>query len=218
MIDSANFYRTGAPAPSTPADSGRHALTDASEREIADRFFPSSAVKEPEEPAGRESVDANETVEERDARHTDALFGESRIASYGSALSDTMNSLVDHMGATAEQRDAILREHAMAFDDANIPPERAVGLHTLLVQHVAEPADDATVDTWAEESRRRTRERYGAVEAERRMGLAKQFIKKRPGLAELLNTTGLGSHPDIVAALVERPDMLRMEPRASKKA
>jgi len=187
-----------------------------SEREIGDCFFPSTAKKED---AVEESADdhADETVEERDARHTEALFGESRIASYSSALSDTVNSLVDHMGATAEQRDAILREHAMSFDDANIPPERAVGLHTLLANYVAIPADDATVDAWAEESRRRTRERYGAAEAERRMQIAKEFIKKRPGLAELLNTTGLGSHPDIVAALVERPDTLRMEPRTSKK-
>jgi hypothetical protein len=185
---------------------------------IADRFFPTTAKEPDEESKANETMRESESVEERNARHTETLFSESRLASYGSALSDTMNSLVDQIGATPEQRDAILREHAMAFDDAGITPERAVGIHTLLANHVAAPADDATVDGWAAESRRRTRERYGAVEAERRMEIAKEFIKKRPGLAELLNTTGLGSHPDIVAALVEKPDMLRMEPRTSKKA
>jgi hypothetical protein len=98
-----------------------------------------------------------------------------------------------------------------------VPPERAVGIHTLMVKYMAKPADDETVGRWATEVRRAVRDRFGLKEGDRRMKIAKEFIENRPEFAGLLTTTGLGSHPRIVRALVERPDALRLKPRAEKK-
>ena len=48
------------------------------------------------------------------------------------------------------------------------------------------------------------------------MQMAKTFVDNRPALKELLTTTGLGSHPDVVSALVEHPNTIRLTPRGEK--
>lgn len=213
-----SFYgepKKEAVVPTSNTDPNAKTVIELSEAELAERrarFYPNTtATKKPETNA------SDEPIADEDRR--DSLFGsvETLMSSYEPVLSDSMNSLVDHAGLTQEQRSEVLRQNVIVFDDAGISPETASKLHTILVEHTINPADDATVDRWATESRHTLRNRYGEKEADRRMELARQFIANRPALAELLTTTGLGSHPDIVAALVEHPNTIRLKPRAEKK-
>jgi hypothetical protein len=103
------------------------------------------------------------------------------------------------------------------FDDAGIAPDRAVRLHKLFTRHIVEPADEATVNEWAAEARREARDRYGQQEADRRIEIAREFVKNRPALAQLLTETGVGSHPDFIRALIASPHTLRINPRAEGK-
>jgi hypothetical protein len=163
------------------------------------------------------STGNEEPIADEDRR--DPLYGsvDSLAKSYGPVLSDSMNVLADHAGLNASERETILRQHAVVFDDAGIPPDRAVRLHNLLAQKLLEPPDDATVNQWAAEARREARDRYGLEEADRRIEIAREFIKSRPALTELMNTTGLGSHPDFIRALIASPHTLRLKPRAEKQ-
>lgn len=146
----------------------------------------------------------------------DILFGDTEglVTSYEPSLSDSLDYFSDHVEITQDQRKAAISEAATVFSDARVPPEEAARLHGHIVRHAVAPADDATREAWATESRRELRERYGAAEAERRLKVARTFIANRPGLRDLLNATGVGSHPDLVLSLADRANQLRLTPRA----
>jgi hypothetical protein len=166
-------------------------------------------------PAPPPNAGAAEQTRDRDV--ADILFGsETLVSSYGPVLADAADRLSDRTGMSQQERDAHIAEMATTFDDARILPEPASRLHALVVQHIGKPVDDATVDQWATEARRQLRDRYGLEESQRRIEIAKQFIANRPTLAKLLEDTKLGSHPDIVVALTENPERLRLTPRPKK--
>lgn len=157
-----------------------------------------------------------ERTSDRDV--ADILFGsvETLVSSYGPVLADATDRLSDRTGMSQQERDAHIAEMATTFDDARILPESASRLHALVVQHIGKPVDDETAGQWATEARRQLRDRYGLEESQRRIEIAKQFIANRPTLAKLLEDTKLGSHPDIVVALTENPERLRLTPRPKK--
>ena len=133
------------------------------------------------------------------------------VSAYGPALADTLHHIGDATGLDRAALDAHLRDTVEVFRDAQIEPQVASRLHALIARHIAKPADDATRQTWATEARRSLRQTYGA-DAERRMDVATQFVSARPGLHQLLNQTGLGSHPEVIMALAERTSQLRVAP------
>jgi hypothetical protein len=148
----------------------------------------------------------------------DILFGDTEglVTSYEPSLADSLDYFSDHVEITEDQRRAAISEAAIVFSDARIPPDEASRIHGHIVRHAVEPADDATREAWATESRRELRERYGPAEAERRPKAARTFISNRPGLRDLLNATGVGSHPDLVLALADRANRLRLAPRGTR--
>lgn len=145
----------------------------------------------------------------------DTLFGSTAtlVSSYGPSLADAADQLMDVQGWTRAQRDVHIAEMARIYHDANIAPEQASRLHALVAHHTRVPADDVTATGWTIESRRALREHY-PDDFEARLATAREFIAQRPALASLLNTTGIGSHPDVVLALSEQPHALRVAPSA----
>ena len=207
----------------------------ANEQELLAKFYPehatSAAPQRPEPPPAtppatppsRENVEPPaEPVETTDAideaELAERLYGDpaERVSSYTPSLSDSFDRLTDLTGMSVEQRTGAMQETVEVFTDAQIPAEPAARLHALMVAHVANPADDATVERWATEAREALRERYGHAEAERRLDAARTFVKNRPELQRLLDVTGLGSHPEVVRALAENPHGLRLVPRKRK--
>lgn len=146
----------------------------------------------------------------------DAFYGSSETAAsvFAPILSDSLDVLAAHTGASPEEREAMSVRHSEIFHDARIDREEASVLHSQFVQYVKTPADEATRNAWAAETMTELRDRYGAS-ADARLAVAKQFISERPELQQLLSTTGLGSNPKVVLALVERSSSLRL--RGAKK-
>lgn len=143
------------------------------------------------------------------------FFGsdETLVSSYGPSLADAVDRLTDITGMSAADRESHITAAARLFDEARIGPSEASRLHSLAVEHIAKPADDATVAEWESESRQKLRDKFGLDEGQQRIKIVKEFIANRPGLKKLLAESGLGSHPDIVLALAERSEELRMKPR-----
>jgi hypothetical protein len=151
-----------------------------------------------------------ETEDDRAARHFDIP------GMYRGDLRDSMNRLGDLTGGSKDELDEIMRETAMTFYDAKIPPLKASSLHSLMVHHLRTPADEDTEQEWTVQTRRQLRERYGD-DAPKRLEKVREFVSKRPALEKLLTETGLGSHPDVVLALAENANQLRLQPRPPKK-
>lgn len=147
----------------------------------------------------------------------DRMFGStaSLLTSYGAAIQDSTNGLTDSYGWTPEQRDAHMADMVHAFHDAHVRPDHASRLHSLLAHHARNRPDDTTVSKWSVETRKQLRERYGLEEGDRRLATAKAFIANRPALRQMLNDSGVGSHPDFVTALVEHSHLMRVKPRSA---
>jgi len=150
----------------------------------------------------------------------DTLYGsdEALQSTYGPAMKESLDVVYDRTGIVdPEQREQMAINAAEVFADARLPPQEASKLHALFARHVSQdPIDGATLSQWTKQSRTELRERYGGA-ATARLEAAQQFVRNRPELAEILRTTGLGSHPDIVRALAENAHNLRMKPKARTK-
>ncbi len=181
------------------------------------RMFPSMAQEQTAAQGQTAKTAAPPPVDASDETPEERMFGspETLRTMYGPALKDSLDRLSDAAGVTPEQRQAHLEAVAEVFTDARINSQEAPGLHSLLVTHLTAPPDDATVQQWEVESRRGLRERYGD-DAGRRLAQASAFVKARPEMADILNRSGLGSHPRVILALAERVNEMRMTPRKRK--
>lgn len=157
---------------------------------------------------------AAENVEQPESA-ADKLFGspESLASSYGPQLADSLNDLVALLPPeAAELREEILRDTASAFADAALPPEQASVVHAAFVSALRNPPGDDLIATWERESREWLAANY-AQGHESELARVRQFVDARPGLKQLLEVTGLGSNPRIVAALMQNANQLRLTPR-----
>lgn len=111
------------------------------------------------------------------------------------------------VGQTARSRDAVRRCEDPAGDG------RRLGRADY---HASEPPDAATIREWETETRRQLRERYGDRDGDRRLAVARAFVKSRPGFQQMLNDSGVGSHPRLITMLAENVNTLRMVPRTTQ--
>lgn len=138
----------------------------------------------------------------------------SDASSYRSALAPGVERLRDSLGISAEQGEEHLAETAAVFADARVSVPIARRLHSLMVHHlISGPPDEATKQEWEAESRRMAREEYGD-DADRRLAQVREFIGARPGLAQVLDQSGMTSHSLLVRVLLENGNSLRMTPRS----
>lgn len=128
-------------------------------------------------------------------------------ATYEPSISESINQLRDRTGMSEADSAKLLTETAQFFHGANIRPNHASTLHSLIVSHLKEPASNEVESEWAAESRRQLREQWGD-DADRRMAKVKEFVNSHPTLATQLEESGVGSHPEFMRALVERANNL----------
>lgn len=146
----------------------------------------------------------------RDAALSHVLYGDTQpiVSTYLPVLRPSLDSLRDATGMTAADAERHVTEMALAFDDAGIGTDEAASIHSHIVHHLNTPVDDATYQEWQTEARRMVREQYGS-DADRRLQAATAFVKSRPAFARALEESGIGSHPKLVLALVERANHLK---------
>lgn len=133
---------------------------------------------------------------------------------YQPPVQHTIDRLGDRTGWDAEAKQGFADAVMTAYFDAGVDPQTGATLTHTIAHYVGEPADEPTQRTWEAESRRALRERFGS-DADRRLAAARQFVAARPVLADHLNRSGAGSHPEVIVALAERIDSLR-PPRTRK--
>lgn len=132
------------------------------------------------------------------------------VKSYGSSLKGNVDTLRDTTGMSEADAQQHLTTAANFFSDARINRQEAESLHALLVQHMHKPASAQVRDEWATQTRRELRTVYGSG-ADARLAQARTYIKQHPEIARQLEASGIGSHPNVVMALVKRAQDLRVK-------
>lgn len=130
---------------------------------------------------------------------------------YGSHLRAPLQQLADDHSLPAEQVAELHTAASHLFAELEVPTQQATEWSELVARHAA-GADDAEVREWRTETVTRLREQYGA-EANLRLAQAQELVARYPGFAQMLSGTGLGSHPRVVLALVERAPRLLSKSR-----
>jgi hypothetical protein len=120
---------------------------------------------------------------------------------YRSAIDPDLNELAVQANLPEEHVTELRRGAAQIFNELEIPVAHAATLHALHVHYLREPASDETEKGWRKETYSALQARYGA-ETEQRLAAAKEYVKARPGLAQVLHHSGLGSHPRVVEEIV----------------
>ena len=133
-------------------------------------------------------------------------------AGYRPAFRPGADRLRDATGIGADEAEQHIATVAAFAADARLSVPVAQRIHGQLVSALLSPPDQQTVNQWAAESRRMAREEFGEF-GEHRLRQAQAFVQARPEIAEVLDATGFSSHPDLVRALIENSNGLRMEPR-----
>lgn len=135
-------------------------------------------------------------------------------------LKDAVGHLSDTLDWNEQEREKQLEDFAFFCNDALLRDGEAAEVFTLVATHTRKPADDELMQEWTITTNKRLREeivaRHGQKEADRRLQIVREFIAKRPGVAALLRKSGVGSHPKLVMALVDRVDDLHMDPSRPK--
>lgn len=186
-----------------------------------DKFYGTSApAPAPSAPAtiatGATGATGAAQAEAPEQNVADLFYGstESAVATYAPQLRDQIEVLASHMGASPEQRTQMETNASELFYDARLTTDEATALHTMFVTHAKAPADESTRNGWAADTMTQLQQRYGDS-ADSRLAIAQRFVQERPELAQILASTGLGSHPDVVLKLVEKSHHLRF--RGAKK-
>lgn len=126
------------------------------------------------------------------------------LSRYRPAIDDSLGLVSDVAGWTEQERTAHTLSLSHAFNDAKLSAGEASIVASNIAQYSKAAPDEETVRGWEIESRRALREQYGTAEGDRRLALAAEFVANRPELRELLNQTGVGSHPKVVRMIAEK--------------
>ena len=202
--------------PSTRASAANEARNEADDEFDARGWRRKPVNDDKDDALGEDEAD------ERQSEQTTAekMYGspESLASQYGPTLKTSLDKLAEAAGLSDEERQSHLKGVAQVFADAQISPTRADRLYSLMTHHIQAPADDAQRETWERATNDALRARYhNDTDAQRnaRLDKARAFVRDRPELGKLLVSTGLGSHPDIVLALVE--NALHLRTRSAKR-
>ena len=192
---------------SAPRGADTAPLTQA-RKATADILFPSVAppVQESPTPNQRPPEDLREPSEQ-------VLFGDPEVLA--KTYETSISGALDQFEQTPEERAELLRDSAVLFNELGMPPGEASGFMAMFAAAMGESEiTDAQIDVWNASLPADLISRYGQADYEARLRKVRAFTKSVPGLNDSLQVSGLGSHPKVVGALMERAHNL--PPRRSK--
>lgn len=168
--------------------------------DTAEVLFGGSAPGAPPAPTGNVSAPPS-----REATPAEVLF--TPTDQYRETVRTDLDELRD-LGYDETAIDKHAAAAAEAFNDATFAEPVARDLHSLLVGALKTPASDEQLATWSAEAEEAGRQRHGK-EYDERLAKVRAFVEQRNDLKRLLVETGIGSHPRMVTALLERAHQLR---------
>jgi hypothetical protein len=174
----------------------------------ADVLYPSVAPPE-QESATQEQAPAEEVRQPAEQ----VLFGDPEVLA--KTYESSISSALDQFEQTPAERSELLRDSAVLFNELGMPPGEASGFMSMFAAAMGESEiTDAQIDAWNASLPADLISRYGQADYQARLRKVRAFTKSVPGLNDSLQVSGLGSHPKVVGALMERAHSLR--PRKSK--
>lgn len=202
---------------------------------MADDLTPKAETEAPAAMLGGEDKPATSTADQvgqrveistptqpeaRSPLAADALTGAERspfaadVCPYGSSVATTVQQAAESKGRPPEEAKALAAEWAQSFAHFGVPETHIANLVGAGLQ-VADKAPDAdTLKTWGEQAKERLAGTYGGAEGgARALATAQAWVRAHPKLVGFLNRTGLGSHPQVVAAIAATADQARKDGR-----
>lgn len=217
------LYGASAPAP-TPGEGSAPAPGPSTPpaADLAARRAELNEKREAIEAEGNALRDAERAAEEAAEEQPTAaevLFGDpaSIATTYAPVLRESVDTIIELNPEAAAQRDEIMQNTSVVFHDAGIQPEAASVLHGIVVRSIKSLPTDEDVAAWETESKAYLARKFPNGGSEKPLAAARAFVAARPELAKVL-ASGAGSHPQIVAALIEAAEAgkLRIKPRKTK--
>lgn len=163
---------------------------------------------------------ADQATETRSPLAADALTGAERspfaadVCPYGSSVATTVQQAAESKGRPPEEAKALAAEWAQSFAHFGVPETHIANLVGAGLQVADKAPDEATLKTWGEQAKERLAGTYGGAEGgARALATAQAWVRAHPKLAGFLNRTGLGSHPQVVAAIAATADQARKDGR-----
>jgi hypothetical protein len=169
-----------------------------------------------EDPAAAAPVATDTSTDERKPL-ADALYSnpETLAKTYESTIGQAIDRFVECTESAPDDRTAMLRDSAVLFNEIGMSSDQASGFMDHYVGAMTDrPITDEQLESWNTQVKSELTAQYGAAGYEARLTKAREYVKSVPGLGDALEISGLGSHPRVVAALLERANNLR--PRKSK--
>ena len=185
---------SAAPAPATTAPAASPATSKASE------WLTGSTPRAPATPEQAPGPDVPPSIAElRKADSASSLYTPEGM--HGQAVREVFDTWIDPM-ATAEQRTATFRELANITTDIGASHQDLRNFASYVTQLERNPPTEQQEHDMQVKCGQVLRERYGA-DADRMADMARRLVARDPRIAEYLNETGLGNHPDVVLRFVE---------------
>lgn len=167
---------------------------------------------------------AIETADERDGRHAAGLYGDGPEQPdrdvYGEPLPPNLDpaqreiqtAALDRFNLSKDEAEASAVSWGYTFKVYDVSPNAQGELTTLGIAALANPPDEATVQTWHQAARVELETAFGPT-ADLALADARRLVADDPALGEFLDSTGLGNHPRVVLELANRARFLRTRGR-----
>lgn len=194
----------------------------------AQALYPSSATPVGQPPESKPRVDSQPLAEEPRGEQkamsqpptetperessAQAFYGDPEVLakSYEPIMASSLDQLLTSEEIPGADRTEVLHEAVTLFNEISMPPGEAsqfMGLYASAMTN--KPIGDDQIEQWNTSVAADLTTRYGKPDYEARMGKVRAFVKSVPGLTEALEISGLGSHPLVVGALMERAHQLK---------
>lgn len=128
---------------------------------------------------------------------------------FANAQRDILTAATERLGLSSEEATESAVAWGEVFREFDVGGEQAQHLAALGIGAMANAPDEATVHAWGLEARTAVGIEFGAANVGRVLADARTLISRHPGLRELLDSSGLGSHKQVVLAACAKARALR---------
>lgn len=164
------------------------------------------------------------TASARSAQHNDRPMSELSEAEQADRLYGATDPVVAHSTAVIAITNAGIEQHlhdpetareiagawAEVFSQHNLNSTESLQVAELGASVLANPPSEETMNAWASDAIQHLKTDFGVTGAGQALRDAQAYVASVPGAADMLDATGLGNHPKVVALAAARGRALRL--------
>jgi hypothetical protein len=145
----------------------------------------------------------------------EVLYGAGQAQGISDRFGHDMEFITARLELNEKQSAELVRTTSEALEAMGLSREEGERYFGVLRQLVMKPATDEQLEAWRFETVRAANAKYGVDEAKERIAKLNAYLRADPRLKGQLEV-GVGSHPRVVAMLLEKAHQLRLPKRSSK--